>query len=179
MALSAIIKHKEKENGEYHSTTLAKRADKWYSFDDTKVQEISEQDIANLHLGGTEQIFIYTHKASHAGKWTMAPKEKDKEEDMEQSARKNLEAWPTLSTLTDIILHRTEKGLTTDIGQEDIIAPTTETICEDYTGAVYSSMNADTRKINTYKNAIRKATRGPNTMNIDLGCGENAILYPK
>ena len=27
LALSAIIKHKEKENGEYHSTTLAKRAD--------------------------------------------------------------------------------------------------------------------------------------------------------
>ena len=37
-------------------------------------------------------------------------------------------------------------------------------------------MNADTRKIETYRRAIKTATRKNSTMNIDLGCGANAIL---
>jgi exonuclease III len=179
MVLTAIIRHREDERGMAHSTTLAKRADKWYEFDDTKVRELTISIITNdyrTHLGGTEQIFIYTHKKDQESTWTLPPEEEDERHEEGRQENPQSVPWPTPNILAEILQHRTEKGLPTKVGQEDIVGPTTQTICEHYSDKVFSAMNADTRKIETYRRAIKKATRNKNTMNIDLGCGANAIL---
>ena len=177
--LSAIIRHTEYEQRMSHSTTLAKRADKWYEFDDDKVREISEKDIIEnfrVHLGGNEQIFIYTNKNSQEHTWRVLPPEKESDQGEHVHTEPQTEPWPVPALTREVIQHRTTKGFPTGIGQEDIAAPTTETICEEYTQEVHSAMNNDTQKIKAYMEAIKEAVKNDKTMNIDLGCGANATL---
>ena len=189
--LVGIVRHHGKTYDAGHCTSLAKRGDSWYCFDDTSVTKTTWTDITThhqTHLGGQEQIFLYARPFTHvspqsntntsartptqapAGHTSLGPS-------LPTPHLPKRTAWCTPPLLLSILNARltTRHSAITEICRPDILPPTTSTIRGEYTHQAHRAMSTDKKRNSAYTQAIL-ATQKEHSLCLDIGPGPQALL---